>query len=133
MLNLLLKIFEFMETKCNFLVDSEIWPNLVLTSKENKIPLCVINARLTKKSFKRWMLFPKSTKKIFQSIDLFLASNLETKNFLNELKIKNIIYNGNIKLFGKIDKKIYNPNEQFLLKKDFGLSQAHMTVKKPFV
>ena len=70
-----------METKCNFLVDPEIWPNLVLTSKENKIPLCVINARLTKKSFKRWMLFPKSTKKIFQSIDLFLASNLKQKIF----------------------------------------------------
>ena len=34
-----------------FLVDSEIWPNLILTSKENKIPICVINARLTKKKF----------------------------------------------------------------------------------
>ena len=128
-----------------FLVDSEIWPNLVLTSKENKIPLCVINARLTKKSFKRWMLFPKSTKKIFQSIDLFLASNLETKNFLNELKIKNIIYNGNIKLFGKIDKKkIYNPNEQFLLKKRFWVAasthdseetfclKTHLKIKKKY-
>ena len=128
-----------------FLVDSEIWPNLILTSKENKIPLCVINTRLTKKSFKRWMLFPKSTKKIFQSIDLFLASNLETKKFLNELKVKNVIYNGNIKLFGKInEKQIYNPNEQILLKKRFWVAasthdgeetfclQTHLKIKKQY-
>ena len=85
-----------------FLVDSEIWPNLILTSKENKIPLCVINARLTKKSYKRWMLFPNSTNKIFRSIDLFLASNLETKEFLSNLKIENVILNGNIKLLVKL-------------------------------
>ena len=33
------------------LVDSEIWPNLILTAKKNKIPLALINARLTKKNF----------------------------------------------------------------------------------
>jgi 3-deoxy-D-manno-octulosonic-acid transferase len=128
-----------------FLVDSEIWPNLVLTSQESKIPLCVINARLTKKSFKRWMLFPKSTKKIFQSINLFLVSNLETKNFLNALKLKNVIYNGNIKLFSKIDKKqIYNPNEKILLNKRFWVAasthdseenfclKTHLKIKKKY-
>ena len=108
-----------------FLVDSEIWPNLILTSKENKIPLCVINARLTKKSSKRWMLFPKSTYKIFQSIDLFLVSNSETKTFLDNLKIKNVTLNGDIKLFGKIHKKqIINHNEQILLKKRFWIAAS---------
>ena len=30
-----------------FLVDSEIWPNLILKANEKKIPLCLVNARLT--------------------------------------------------------------------------------------
>ena len=108
-----------------FLVDSEIWPNLIISSKKNKIPICVINARLTRKSFKRWMLFPKSTRKIFLSIDLFLASNLETKEFLNKLGLKNVILNGNIKLISKIDKeKIDNPNEEALLKKRFWIAAS---------
>ena len=108
-----------------FLVDSEIWPNLILTSKENKIPICVINARLTNKSFKRWMLFPKSTKKIFQSISLFLASNIETKKFLNNLNLKNVFLNGNIKLFSKIDhKQINNLNEEILLRKKFWIAAS---------
>ncbi|MFL2875512.1 MAG: hypothetical protein CNB20_01830 [Pelagibacterales bacterium MED-G43] len=116
-----------------FLVDSEIWPNLILTSKENKIPLCVINARLTKKSYKRWMLFPKSTNKIFRSIDLFLASNLETKEFLNNLKIENVILNGNIKLFSKINTdRIINQNEQTLLKKRFWIAASTHNSEEAF-
>ena len=108
-----------------FLVDSEIWPNLILTAKESKIPLCIINARLTKKSFKRWMLFPKSTKKIFQSIDLFLASNFETKKFLNDLKIENVILNGNIKLIGGINNEpTDNLNDQILLRKRFWIAAS---------
>ena len=42
-----------------FLVDSEIWPNIILKSKSFGIPIALINARITSKSFKRWMLFPK--------------------------------------------------------------------------
>ena len=45
-----------MEAKENFLVDSEIWPNLILSSKEMKIPISLLNARITKKTFSRWML-----------------------------------------------------------------------------
>ena len=108
-----------------FLVDSEIWPNLILKSKKNNIPICVINARITAKSFKRWMVFPKTAKKIFNSIDLFLTSNSETKDFLNKLNIKNVVLSGNIKFLSKIDeKKIKNLNEKILLKKRFWIAAS---------
>ena len=38
-----------------FLVDSEIWPNLILKAKKRGISIALINARLTKKSFRRWL------------------------------------------------------------------------------
>ena len=128
-----------------FLVDSEIWPNLILSSKIKNIPLCVINARITKKSFKRWMLFPKTSKKIFNSINLFLASNLETTNFLNKLNVRNIVYNGNIKLLSQVNKKdLENNNKDILLKKKFWIAasthegeenfclQTHINLKEKF-
>ena len=31
-------------------VDSEVWPNLILNIKENKIPIVLVNGRITKKS-----------------------------------------------------------------------------------
>ena len=48
-----------------FLVDSEIWPNLILKSKKYKIPIALFNARLTSRSSNNWMIFPNTAKKIF--------------------------------------------------------------------
>ena len=64
-----------------FLVNSEIWPNLILKTKKYNIPLALINARLTSSSFKKWMLFPKTAKRIFSIFQLCICSNLETKIF----------------------------------------------------
>ena len=49
-----------------FLIDSEIWPNLILKAKENNIPISLLNARLTKKSFNRWKIFSKTAEKIYR-------------------------------------------------------------------
>ena len=107
------------------LVDSEIWPNLILTAKRNKIPLALINARLTKKTFSRWMRFPNTAKKIFNIFDLCLASNNETKDYLKKLDTKNVYFNGNIKLISKIDeKKIKNLNADFLSSRRFWLAAS---------
>ncbi len=98
-----------------FLVDSEIWPNLILRANQLKIPMILINARITYKTFKRWMIFPKSAKKIFSLFDLCLASNSETKNFLERLNARNIYLNGNIKFINEINKQgLENLNKNIL-------------------
>lgn len=128
-----------------FLIESEIWPNLILTAKKYKIPLAILNARITKKSFDRWKLVPQVAKKIFSSFDLCLTSNLETKKFLSEFKVKNIFYTGNIKLFYDIDvDKLKNTNENFLTLNRFWVAASthngeenfclysHLELKKKF-
>ncbi len=126
-------------------VDSEIWPNLILKIKKYNIPVALINARLTFKSFNRWMMFPATSKKIFGIFNLFLCSNIETKNNLEKLNIKNIFFKGNIKLIDKIDEeKIKNNNEEFLLNNRFWFAasthkeedifclKTHLELKKKF-
>lgn len=128
-----------------FLVDSEIWPNLIVSSKKLKIPIALINARLSRKSFHRWMRFPKIASKIFNSFDLCLSSNLETKKFLEKLNSKNIFFHGNIKLINKINPgNIKNLNKDVLLKKRFWIAastheneeilclKAHANLKKRY-
>ncbi len=108
-----------------FLVDSEIWPNLILNAKKFNIPIALINARLTSKSFKRWKAFPSTAKKIFSVFDLFICSNLQTKKNLENLNLKNVFFKGNIKLIGKIENnKIKNINENILLKKRFWIAAS---------
>ena len=128
-----------------FFVDSEIWPNLILKTKKYNIPVALINARLTFKSFNRWMMFPTTSKKIFGIFNLFLCSNIETKNNLEKLNLKNIYFKGNIKLIDKIDAgKINNNNEDFLLNNRFWFAasthkeedmfclKTHLELKKKF-
>ena len=119
--NFLIKKFLYLwKPYAIFLVDSEIWPNLISNSKELKIPLAIINARITKKTFIRWMCLEFMAKNIFKSFDICLTSNLETKKYLEKLHAKNIFYTGNIKLIGNIDKKvIHNPNKEILAKNRF--------------
>ena len=103
-----------------FLVDSEIWPNLIFKSKKYNIPIALINARLTSRSYKKWIMFPKEAKKIFSLLDLCLCSNKETEIYLDKLGSKNIYFKGNIKLIDQIDEKnIENINKDFLLQKRF--------------
>ncbi len=108
-----------------FLVDSEIWPNLIFSAKKFGVPMVLINARITAKTSKRWMRFPGIAKKIFNSFSLCLVSNLETKNFLKNLSVKNVKFYGNIKLANRIDvNKIKNKNKNILVNKRFWLAAS---------
>ena len=78
---------------------------------------------MTTKTFNRWKLIPKSTKYIFNLINLFLCSNLETKKYLEELKIKNVYYTGNIKLISVFDNEFFK--KRIFLKDQSHASSTH--------
>ena len=99
-------------------VDSEIWPNLIIEINKRKIPITLINGRITKKTFNKWMLVPKFAKKIFNKFDLCLASSKESEDHLKKLGVKNLKYIGNIKFSGKIEKDdLIDGNLEILKKK----------------
>ena len=86
-------------------IDSEIWPNLIFEIKKRKTPIALINGRITKKSFNKWMLISKFAKKIFNTFDLCLAASKESEKNLKELSVKNLIYFGNIKFSAEVEQK----------------------------
>ena len=66
-------------------IDSEIWPNLIFDIKKRNIPLLLINARITKKTFLRWKFVRNFATKIFEKFDSCLVSNNETEKYLQIL------------------------------------------------
>ena len=66
--------------------------------KENNLPLLLLNARLTKKTFERWKILKSFASEILSSIKVSICSNKETKDYLNYFNLKNIKYFGNIKI-----------------------------------
>ena len=79
------------------LVDSEIWPNLILAIKKKNIPLLLVNGRITKKTFSKWKLVSLFAKKIFGKFDLCIVANNETEKRLKILGVENIKNYGNLK------------------------------------
>ena len=51
------KFLNYWNPSSAFFIDSEVWPNMYLNLKRKKIPITLINGRITKKSFIRWKLF----------------------------------------------------------------------------
>lgn len=100
------KFIEYWSPSKVFFIDSEIWPNMILNIKKKKIPLILINGRITKKTFRRWNKFKNFSKEIFSNFDLCLTSDKVSKNYLTKLKAKNIIYIGNLKFTETKKKKI---------------------------
>ena len=91
------KFLNHWKPKAVFFIDSEVWPNMILRIKEKNIPLVLLNARITKKSFQKWNFINNFSKKIFNKFDLCLSQNNTTSNYLKTLGAKNIKKIGNLK------------------------------------
>ena len=110
------KFLEHWKPNLSIFIDSEIWPNLILQTSEKKIPLLLINARITEKSFNRWRLAKNFAKKIFEKFDLCIASNKESENFLKTLGARKIKNYGNLKFSETKKNTDYKLNSSFLEK-----------------
>ena len=109
------KFIKYWKPQIALFIDSEIWPNMFNNLKINNIPIILLNGRITKKSFKRWMKFPYFAKKNFSKISLAMPQNNETSKYLKTLGVKKIKIVGNLKYFGQ-SKKFLDKNTKKLFK-----------------
>jgi len=100
------KFINYWKPSIALFVDSEIWPNTLINLNKKKIPTVLINARITRKSYNKWIKLKNFSKSIFNKFDLSLSSNKETVSFLKKLGAKNIKYSGNLKYSQSENEKI---------------------------
>ena len=112
---LTIKFIRYWKPQIALFIDSEIWPNMFKNLNKNKIPIILLNARITKKSFHRWRKFPNFSKNIFSKISLAMPQNTETIKYLKTLGVKKIKIAGNLKYFG-YSKKILDKNTKKFFK-----------------
>ncbi len=94
-------------------VDSEIWPNFIFNIKKRNIPIVLLNARITKKTFKRWLFLKKFSKTLFGLFSICIASSKESQEYLSLLQAKKIKYYGNIKFCSASQDDVKIDEEQF--------------------
>ena len=109
------KFLNYWQPSAAIFLESEIWPSMFRSIKKNKIPLILLNARITQKTFNRWYKIKSFSNSIFNSIDIAYPQNLETKIFLKKLDVRHIKSIGNLKFiendqhrYNKIDKNLFS-------------------------
>ena len=91
------KFIDYWKPSKVFFIDSEIWPNTINNLSSKKIPIILLNGRITKKTLGRWLIFPGFAKSLFQKFQICFSSSLESKRYLKKLGAKNIKFIGNLK------------------------------------
>ncbi len=127
------KFLDYWKPSSAFFIDSEIWPNMFMNLKKNKIPITLLNGRITKKSFQRWKFFNNFSKRIFNSLDLCLSSSKKSKKYLLKLGAKKVKFFGNLKFTQSENEKIMISNnlKKFISsKKIWCASSTHHTEEK---
>ena len=128
-------------------IESEIWPSMFLELNKKSIPLLLMNARITNKTYKKWSKINLFSENIFNKINIAYPQNKETHNYLKKLKVNNIKSIGNLK-FTENKKNIENFFNKKLIERfnnrkiwcassthpneEFDCAQVHIKLKKKY-
>jgi 3-deoxy-D-manno-octulosonic-acid transferase len=80
------------------LTESEIWPNLILETAERRIPIALVNGRLSVRSYRRWSKRPDVSRPIFSRLDLVLAQTEKIGRWFQALGCRRVETSGNLKI-----------------------------------
>jgi len=78
------RFIALIKPKICIIVETEIWPNLINICKNNKIPITIVNGRLSNKTLKANKLIKDIYRLSLPKINLIMCkSELEKENFIN--------------------------------------------------
>ena len=124
------KFFKKWKPNIIFFTESEIWPNQIFYAKNNNIPIILVNARISNKSFIKWKLIKNSMNKILNCFDLILCQSNESVDYFNYFGTNNIKILGNLKFV--VSEDFENKEENLNLQKRliFIALSTHSTEEK---
>ena len=141
------KFLNYWKPSVGIFIDSEIWPLMFKDMKKKNIPIFLLNARLTKKTFNKWKKIQTFSKQIFDLITIAYPQNLETETYLKNLSEVKINTIGNLKFAQNFDKNLDKINKKLNLefkkrklwvassthkKEELFCAETHLELKKKY-
>jgi len=78
-------------------VESDLWPNLILSASARQIPMILVNGRMSARSYDRWRYFPKTIETLLRRFDLCLVRSPNDAERFGALGAPRISITGNLK------------------------------------
>ena len=79
-------------------IESDLWPNLILSSAARRLPMVLINGRMSQRSFPRWQRVQGTISALLEKFDICLAQSQTDADRFKALGSHNVIVTGNLKL-----------------------------------
>jgi 3-deoxy-D-manno-octulosonic-acid transferase len=79
-------------------IESDLWPNLILASAARRLPMVLINGRMSHRSFPRWRRLAGTISALLGRFDICLAQSQTDAERFAALGSRNVITTGNLKL-----------------------------------
>src|SRR2546423_13514481 len=79
-------------------IESDLWPNLILSSAARRLPMVLINGRMSHRSFPRWRRVSNSISALLGRFDVCLAQSQLDADRFSALGSRNVVTTGNLKL-----------------------------------
>ena len=77
--------------------ESELWPTMLRALQRRALPLAVVNARMSERSFRSWRRFAPFARAVLSRADLFLAQTPADAERLRALGADRVLVCGNLK------------------------------------
>jgi len=104
------KAFNF---KFGAMMETEAWPTLVFSARKLKIPLYLVNGRLSQRSASRVAFFGRLGKKLFQTFTAILAQTVSDETRYRSLGVDDVVVTGNLKFDVPINQAHVAQGEQW--------------------
>jgi 3-deoxy-D-manno-octulosonic-acid transferase len=79
-------------------IESDLWPNLILSSAARRLPMVLINGRMSHRSFPRWRRVSGTISALLGRFDICLAQSQVDAERFSALGSRNVLTTGNLKL-----------------------------------
>jgi 3-deoxy-D-manno-octulosonic-acid transferase len=79
-------------------IESDLWPNLILQSAARRLPMVLINGRMSHRSFPRWRRVHGTISALLEKFDICLAQSQTDAERFATLGCRNVVTTGNLKL-----------------------------------
>ena len=79
-------------------IESDLWPNLILSSAARRLPMVLINGRMSHRSFPRWRRVSSTISALLGRFDVCLAQSRVDAERFTALGSRNVVVTGNLKL-----------------------------------
>jgi 3-deoxy-D-manno-octulosonic-acid transferase len=79
-------------------IESDLWPNLILSSAARRLPMVLINGRMSQRSFPRWRRVSGTISALLGRFELCLAQSQTDAERFSTLGSPNVVTTGNLKL-----------------------------------